>query len=157
MKAIEIRQKKSSFYFTIIFLPLLVIGFAYYVFLSGSSQVTLGTKYTFVALLLYSSYMIYIEAKKRKENRPNLIISEFSIEIFRDFKTETHLWQDIKSWEVKFDEGAHYLVIETYNIKKTIKIWGLDKTPEEIDDILKEFVGNKRSTSANIGIANSGV
>lgn len=156
METIEIRQKKGSFYFTIIFLPLLVIGFAYYVFLSGSPQVTSETKYTFVALLLYSCYMVYAEIRRRQDNRPTLIISEFSIEVFGDFKTTSYLWQDIKSWEIKFDEGAHYLVLETYSIKKTIKIWSLDKTPEEIEGILNKFAGKLRSTSANIGIANSG-
>ena len=82
MKTIEIRQKKGSFYFIIVFLPLLVIGFAYYVFLSGSPQVKQGTKYTFIALLIYSGYMVYTETKKHKENKPALIVSEFSIEIY---------------------------------------------------------------------------
>jgi hypothetical protein len=156
VEAIEIRQKKGSFYFTVIFLPLLVIGFAYYVFLSGSPQVTSKIKYTFFALLLYSCYMVYVEFRKRRDNKPTLIISEFSIEVFGDFKTTLYLWQDIKSWQVKFDDGAHYLILETYSIKKTIKIWSLDKTPEEIENILNEFAGKLRSTSANIGIAASG-
>jgi hypothetical protein len=154
VKTIEIRQQKS--YFTIIFLPLLVIGFAYYIFLSGSPQITSGTKYTFFALLLYSAYMIYADIKRRKHNRPTLIISEFSIEVFSDFKTTTYLWQDIKNWKIELDEGSHILVIETYNIKRPITISCLDKTPAEIEDILNEFAGKLKSTSANNSIGKSG-
>ena len=149
MKTIEIRQKKVSFYFTVIFLPVLVIGFTYYIFLSGSTQVTSEAKYTFVALLLYSSYKIYAEIKRRKDNRPTLIISEFSIEIFGDFKTSSHLWQDIKTWKIELEEGSHYLVLETYNIKKRISVSCLDKTPDEIEDILNQFARRLRNNSAN--------
>ena len=97
--------------------------------------------------------MIYAEIKRRKDKRPTLIISEFSIEIFSDFKTSLHLWQDIKSWKIELDEGSHYLVLETYSIIKRITVSCLDKTPEEIEEILNEFAGKLRSTSANIGFA----
>jgi hypothetical protein len=145
MEIIEIKQKESSFYFTIIFLPLLVIGFAYFVFLSGSTQITEGTRYTFFAFLLYSVYQVYAAIKKHKQNKPKLIVSEFSIEIFGDFKSSLYLWQDIKNWKIEFEDGSHYLVLETYTIKETVPIWGMEKTPDEIEVVLNKFVGKKRS------------
>lgn len=139
MEAIEIREKKGSVYFSFIFLPILVIGFAYYVFLSESPQVKLETKYIFVALLFYSSYMIYVDIKRFKNKKPILIISRFSIEILDDFKTRLFLWQDVKNWKVELDEGVYYLVLETYNIKMRVSISNLDMSPEQIETIITKF------------------
>lgn len=137
---IEIRHRKSSFYFTMIFFPVLVIAFGYYVFFSGSSQVTSNTKLIFYVSLTYSIYQVYTALKNYKANRPVLIISDFSIELFGDYKSNLFLWQDINRWKIDYEDGGRKLFIETHNIKTSVSLEYLDKTPEEIQSILSRFL-----------------
>ena len=140
MSEIKIYQKRKTFYFTIIFSVLLFIGFGYFVFFSGSSQVTSSIKYTFFAFTIFLSYTNYVSFTRNRKQIPTLVISEFAIEFCEYLKSTTYLWKDILEWKIEKDEGTNYLTLTTIEkIKRKVNISFLEKSPAEIEELIKEI------------------
>jgi len=112
----------------------------YFLFFSGSPGITITSKYIFVALSIYLVYTNYIAITRFRRRAPTLIISDFTLEVCEYLKTTTYLWKDILEWKIEIYEGTNYLTITIIeDRKRQINISFLDKTPFEIEQIIKEI------------------
>jgi hypothetical protein len=112
----------------------------YYVFFSGSSQITTNHKYIFVLLTIYLGYTNYVAITRNRKRIPTLIISDFALEVSEYLKTTTYTWKDIIDWKIETKDGTDYLTISTIEPRKRmINISFLEKTPFEIEQLITEI------------------
>lgn len=76
-----------------------------------------------------------------------MIFSKSEIEINEKGKPVSFLWLQIIDWKIEKDQesNTHYLTIQTVDQKKKINISWLDKTPEEIEELLQMYKKSLRT------------
>ena len=140
MEKVEIKYNKA----VPIFLGILTISMfviTYFIYFSGNYENRNVTKIIYVFLLAYLGFTIYKPTKKLLKREAVLIFSKSEIEI-NQWKQIKYEWSSISDWKIEKenDVGTHYLTIESGENRQKINISWLEKRPEEIEIIIKNFM-----------------
>lgn len=143
METIEIKQNKKAL---IPMLVLLAVGFligTYYIYFSGKFDNNITMKIVYVFLSASLIYTIFIPARKFIKNEPVLTLNNSEIIINDKGSPVSFLWPQIINWKIKKEEdgGTHYLIIETAEKTRKINLSWLEKSPTEIEELLRIYKG----------------
>ncbi len=139
METIEIGQNRKALIPMIILLAAGLIGVTYYIYFSGKFENDRTIKIVYVFLTVSLTYTIYIQIIKLIKDEPILILSNDSILINDKLKPVSIKWIEIKEWNIIKEDSTHYLNIRTSGKSKRINIAWLEKQPEELENLIKEY------------------
>ena len=143
METTEIRQNKKTLIPMLVLLSVALLGGTYYIYFSGKydNNVTIKIIHVFLNAILF--YSIFIPAKKFIKNEPVLTLNNSEIIVNEKGRPVSILWHQIIKWKVEKEEdgGTHYLVIETVEKTRKINISWLEKSPTEIEELLRIYKG----------------
>jgi hypothetical protein len=140
MNEIKIYAKKKPVYLSIALNLLFIIGCACYIIFSKDSRNRTLVFFSLVGLILYLGYETYLIVEKKRKQIPTIIISDFALEVTETLKTNTYLWKDILDWKIQKEDNTDYLILLTIEkAKSKIDLSFLDKTPFEIEQLIKEI------------------
>ena len=140
MTEVKIYERKKAVYFSIAMNLSVIIICCCLIFFSNKSETDI-IKYCFYAgLIIFYVYQTYVILKKKQELNPSLIISDFALEVTEKLKTNTYLWKDVLDWKIEIEDNTDYLILTTIEKNKPkINISFLDKTPFEIEQLIREI------------------
>jgi hypothetical protein len=139
MNTIEIKQRKklvAPFISVCILIMLITAGG---IFLTDKYKDDTMKKVSFVVGLTVFAYLIYSPVKKLVKNQPIIILTDDSIVLY-DAKQVVIRKEKIIEIDVAFvDETGYFLNIKTENETHKTNISWLDRTPNEIKDLIKKY------------------
>ena len=141
METIEIKPNKKTLIPILALMTAGLFGMTYYIYFSGAFDDNNSMKILYIFLTASLIYSIYIPTKKFFKNESVLTFSESGIEINKKGKPISLLWLQVIDWKIEKEEDSstHYLIVETADDKRKINISWLDKSPIEIEKLLKTF------------------
>ena len=118
-----------------------LLGMTYFIYFSGSIKTNTTLNIFYVLSLASLLYTLYIPIRKFLRNEPVLTLSKYDIEINERRKPVSFSWAQVDKWEIEKDaeNNTHYLIIVTAGNKVKINISWLDKSPVEIETLLKTY------------------
>jgi hypothetical protein len=141
MQPIEIRQKKTLIPVLAIFC-VVQIGITYFAFYSGDLEKMPAIKVMYVIISAVFLFGLYFPIRKFIKNEPVLTISRSEITINEKSKAVSFLWMQVREWKIDIEsDDDPYLIIETTEEIKRIKIAWLEKDHEEIEELIITYSG----------------
>jgi len=135
----EIKQRKKLVVPFLIMIALTIIGVGLLSFVSDKYKEDTSGKIYFLLSTLLVAYILYHPVKKLLKNEPILVFDDESI-TYNKPKPVTIPKDQIEQTEVKLiDDDGYFLFIKTKQTEHKININWLDKSPDEIREILKNY------------------
>lgn len=91
------------------------------------------------ASLIATIYKLY---RQIRTNAPFIIMSGDHFIYIKKGTPVSYPWSDIDSWTVSAEDSTTYLIINARGSSDKIGINLLDKTPDQIDDLIRQFKEN---------------
>ena len=108
-------------------------------FVSDKYKEDTSSKIYFILSTLLLAYILYHPVKKLLKNEPILVFDDESITHYNP-KPVTIPKDQIEQTEVKLiDDEGYFLLIKTKQTEHKININWLDKSPDEIGELLKNY------------------
>lgn len=140
MDTIEIRPKRT---YLILFTATLVLGLAFMNYVTFFTDYYKGRSFIWKALSVLLSVSliatIYKMYQQIKTNTPSIIMTGAAFIHYEKGKVHSYPWNNITSWHISKEDNTTYLVLEANGNKEKIPINWLDKTPEQIDELMQQF------------------
>jgi hypothetical protein len=135
----EIKQKKKLVVPFLIMVALTIICVGLLSFVSDKYKEDTSSKIYFLLSTLLLAYILYHPVKKLLKNEPILVFDDESITHYNP-KPVTIPKDQIEQTEVKLiDDEGYFLLIKTKQTEYKISISWLDKSPDEVREILKNY------------------
>jgi len=139
MDTIEIKQRKKMVVPFIGFCILIMLITAGVFFLTDKYKDDTRGKVFFLTGLILFAYMIYFPIKKLIKNQPIIVLTDDSI-VLHMTKPVVIPKNNILEIDVTYvEDSGYFLNIKTENKTHQTNISGLDKTPNEIKDLIKKY------------------
>ncbi|MCE2996921.1 MAG: hypothetical protein ACK5RG_00815 [Cyclobacteriaceae bacterium] len=139
MSRTEIKQKKKLVVPFLIMVALTIICVGLLSFVSDKYKEDTSSKIYFLLSTLLLAYILYHPVKKLLKNEPILVFDDESITHYNP-KPVTIPKDQIEQTEVKLiDDEGYFLLIKTKQTEYKISISWLDKSPDEVREILKNY------------------
>ncbi len=140
MQGVEIRYRKRTLLPALILMSIAAIVISYYIFLSGKYDGGTIWKLVYVLLMAGLAATVYRHARKIYSNEPVLIFSTTEFTINEPGVKVSLLWPQILFWKIEKEDNTSYLYVDTADEKRKVNISWLDKTPEEIESLMSDFL-----------------
>jgi hypothetical protein len=141
METIEIKQNRKLTVIFVVILTAALFAMTIYVFFTDSYQNDLQTKLVYAVLNAVLLYTIYNQLKKLKDRTAIISINPDAISIHEGLKPVRIEKKDIQSITVEYiSENGYFLIIETEAKTHKINITWLDKSSEEIKQLVKNYI-----------------
>jgi hypothetical protein len=135
----EIKQKKKLVVPFLIMVALTIICVGLLSFVSDKYKEDTSSKIYFLLSTLLLAYILYHPVKKLLKNEPILVFDDESITHYNP-KPVTIPKDQIEQTEVNLiDDEGYFLLIKTKQTEHKININWLDKSPDEIGELLKNY------------------
>ena len=139
MSRTEIKQKKKLVVPFLIMVALTIICVGLLSFVSDKYKEDTSSKIYFLLSTLLLAYILYHPVKKLLKNEPILVFDDESITHYNP-KPVTIPKDQIEQTEVNLiDDEGYFLLIKTKQTEHKININWLDKSPDEIGELLKNY------------------
>jgi DMSO/TMAO reductase YedYZ heme-binding membrane subunit len=139
MEPVEIRQKSiSSVSFSAVLL-IALIGMNYQIFVVNSNRALSLLGLFSLASSVYLAYVIFLLIMRAVTKEPIIALDNNTITIKKGLKTIACPWASIHSLEFYKNESSTYLKFRTEGKTQKIGINWLDRSPEEIVEIILAF------------------
>ena len=139
MDTIEIKQRKKMVVPFIGFCILIMLITAGVFFLTDKYKDDTRGKVFFLTGLILFAYMIYFPIKKLIKNQPIIVLTDDSI-VLHMTKPVVIPKNNILEIDVTYvEDSGYFLNIKTENKTHQTNISWLDKTPNEIKDLIKKY------------------
>lgn len=86
--------------------------------------------------LIASIYKMY---RQIKSNAPTLVLSRETFTYYKKGGPVSYYWSEIASWNISTEDSTTYLTIEAHGKKDKIGISWLEKSPDQIDELIRGF------------------
>ncbi|MGB8194115.1 MAG: hypothetical protein WCF67_19440 [Chitinophagaceae bacterium] len=136
MASVEIHYNKALTILFLIALLVLALSMNYFAFIVGGSTLL---KIITLAVNIYVVYDFYGLVKQIRENKPAIVLSEQTIELYKKGKPSCYAWNEIEKIYVEQDEGSSYLIIHANGAKKKFGLGFLEKNPAEIYSLINTY------------------
>lgn len=139
MSRTEIKQRKKLVVPFLIIVSLTIIGTGLGLFISDEYKEDTSSKIYFLLSTLFLGYILYHPVKKLLINEPILVFDDESITHYNPKPVNIQKDQIVQT-EVKLvDDEGYFLFIKTKQTEYKISISWLDKSPDEIGELLKNY------------------
>jgi hypothetical protein len=88
------------------------------------------------ASLIIAIYRLY---KQIRTNTPSIIMSANAFTYYQKGKLVSYQWSDLTSWNISSEDNTTYLTLEVYGKKHKIGISWLDKSSDQINELILQF------------------
>jgi hypothetical protein len=142
MSKVKIRMNKRIYWILIFLFTTFSFTTIYIVYLTDIVSERILIQYTTLPLMLAMLFYTYKLTAKLISDEPEIILTKDSIEI-RNFteldrsKLTNYKWSEIKDLKIETINNKSSLTIWTDFEKKTFNISGLERTPDEIQELIR--------------------
>lgn len=140
MEIIEVRLEKKSLIFQVILLAVFLIIFFFIIRSRSQPHFEL---ILFVGVAGYITYIVQRPLRKFIRDEPILLFSDVELIVNDRKEAVSYLWEHIIAWEVKEgdEDTPTILRISTLHDCREIKLGMLEKSPEEIAQLVRKYKG----------------
>jgi len=86
---------------------------------------------------------IFLGGKKLIKNEAILTIMDSGIDINEKGRIISLDWTEVDDCKINLSDDTNHLIIKTWNQRRKIDITWLDKKPEEIEEIISQYLDQK--------------
>ncbi|NOS94497.1 MAG: hypothetical protein HOP30_21505, partial [Cyclobacteriaceae bacterium] len=108
-------------------------------FISDEYKEDTSSKIYFLLSTLFLGYILYHPVKKLLKNEPILVFDDESITHYNPKPVNIQKDQIVQTEVKLIDDDGYFLFIKTKQTEYKISISWLDKSPEEVQEILKNY------------------
>ena len=138
METVEIRYAKRKLFVSIVIVSLILLAINYHNYFENFEEFDDFSKLIFIIIDAFVIYTIFSYSKKLKKNEPKLRLTTDTLEI-NDKGITIFQWTQIIDIQIDIDENSSQLIIKTVNLEKKVYIGFLEKTPKEIEKLIREY------------------
>ena len=139
MNKVEIKQRKKMVLSFLLVGTVIIISSGFGIFFSESFKDKTIIKISFLIGIMFFCYSIYSPVKRLIKNRPVIVFDTDSI-ILNENKFVTIKKEEIQDISVRYvDETGYFLNIQTNETIHETNISWLDKTPDEIKELINMY------------------
>jgi len=140
MNAIELRPDIKKFAKPIGIMILGLLGSIYFAFFDKRFRNNLILQIFSIVLSIFIFYFIYrLISLIRRIDRPIVTITETNIQFSDNGALVLYSWNDVQEWSISEEGDSKYLVLKTGSGARKINISSLNKSPEQITNIISKF------------------
>lgn len=142
MNQVVIKMNKWTYWTVVLLFTTFSLTSIYIVYLTDIVSDKIIIQYTTLPLMLAMLFYTFRLTAKLIADEPEIILTRDSIQI-RNFseidrsKLSNYKWADIKDLKFETIKNNQCLVVWTNSEKKTFNISGLEKTPDEIQELIR--------------------
>jgi len=140
MEKIEIRPNRKHL---IPFTGILVLGFFFMNYVAFFTDYFKERHFIWKIVSIALSVALVISISKLykliKANAPFIIMTRNKFTYHEEGIVISHNWNDISSWDISNEDNTTYLIIEVFGNKEKIGIDWLEKSPRQIDGLIRQF------------------
>jgi hypothetical protein len=139
MSRVELKQRKKMVVPFLLIGTVIMVGTGFGIFFSEKYKDDTTKKISFLVGLAIFTYFIYSPVRKLIKNQPIIVFETDSI-LLNTSKSVAIQKNEIEDISVNYiDEIGYFLNIKTKNATHEANISWLDKTPDEIEELIKVY------------------
>jgi hypothetical protein len=121
----------------LVFITLLLGGGIFYSFYTQALDRSIAVPISIAVFIVFGRSLL--PTFRRLLNNSIILSLDFiSITINDRHKPVTIDWADVTEWKIEKDNNNYLLIVNTPNLKKKVDLQWLEKTPPEIETLIKE-------------------
>lgn len=144
MESLEIRYIRKLLIPLVTLMTIIIISSAAYTLFWEHFKNNNTGKYLSLAGTAFAAYILFGSWRLILANKPALVFHEHFPEVSRKKSPLIIKWSEITYWKIeKVEDNGHFLFIETPYQKEKVSLNWLEKPPNEIETLMRNYTAPK--------------